>query len=243
MCGKVRHNSQILGVFDMFRLLIPVVLIIAFLMPGFPVLVSEVAGAAFAEGGRGPVDKIDTKKPGKKVKKAAKKGAKKKQDPKTFVPATLISKHDSVNYIQEDLEAEAKRDNLKRMATSRKHISALRAHIDTAFIATQGSTARNEPNRINQQLAKYRSQKTNTVLRGYARALIGAIAADRADMLARDLLTRYRAAEKAGEDLKAALIKSDYEEARRHYYGKVRQLPEPSRKLFKGLPQDPSVKN
>ncbi|MEB8386366.1 hypothetical protein OO012_03920 [Rhodobacteraceae bacterium KMM 6894] len=159
------------------------------------------------------------------------------------MPATTISKNDSVNYIQEDLEAEAKRDNLKRITTSRKRISALRAHIDNAYIATQGSADRNEPNRINQQIAKYRSQKTNTGLRGYAGVLIGAIAADRADAKARDLLWRYRAAAKAGDDLKAALIRGDYEEARSSYYGKVLRLPEAFRTLFKGLPRDPAVKN
>ena len=227
----------------MFRLFIPVVLAIALFMPGFPVLVSDVSGAAFAEGGRGPEDGVDKKKPKKKAKNKAKKDTEEKQDPKKFVPATTISKNDSVNYIQEDLEADAKRDNLKRMATSRKRISALRAHIDNAYIATEGSADRNEPNLINQQLAKYRSQKTNTELRGYAGVLISAIAADRADAMARDLLSRYRAAAKAGEDLKAALIKSDYEEARSRYYGKVRQLPEPFRKLFNGLPRDPAVKN
>lgn len=222
--------------------LMTIVLAIAVALPGVPVLSPVSDGAARAEGGRGPVDGTPGVKPGKKTKKGkpARKPAAPQPDPKTFVPATTISKHDSVDYIQKDLESEARGDNLKRMATSRSRISALRAHIDAAYIATQDSAARNEPNRINQQLTSYRSQRTNKQLRAYAGLLLGAVAADRADAQARDLLKRYREAAKAKQEVKAALIKGDYEDARAEYYSRVRRLPEAFRNMFQGLPKDPA---
>lgn len=227
----------------MFRFAFPFLLVIALALPGITILGSGLSAPAFAEGGRGPKDSFPGVKPAKKSKKrvAPAKRAAKTQDPAKFVPATTMSRHDSVDYIQEDLEAGARRDNLGRMAGSRKRIAALRAHIDTAFIATQDGKARNEPNLIFAQLNRYRSQKTNKQLRGNAAIVLGAVAADRADAKARDLLTRYRAAAKAGQGVKAALLKGDYDDARAEYYSRVRRLPEASRGMFSGLPRDPGA--
>lgn len=215
--------------------------IAAMSVPVGPWLTGGADGAAHAEGGRGPKDAPgQTRAKKSKPTTAVPKPVLAAKPDKPFVPDTAISRNDSVDYIQKDLQTQARRDNLRGMATSLKRVSALRAHIDTAFIATQGSRDRNEPNRIYQQLTAYRNQKQNKELAYFASGLLSAIAAERALAQATGLQAEYRAAGKAGQDVKAALIKGDYEDARAEYYRKVRRVPEAIRGMFHALPEDPA---
>lgn len=142
-------------------------------------------------------------------------------DAKSFIPETPGSGHKTVRAVQQDIEDEARRDNLRATTIHLRQVGRLRQSIDDAVFETMGGKARNEPKLIMRQLGAYRDQTQNKELAYNAANLLTALSAERALQRARVLEAEYYRARKAGDKVKTAVIYAEYGEASQDYQDRL----------------------
>jgi len=139
----------------------------------------------------------------------------------------------------ENLDREAKKDDLQSLTSNIRKITGLRIAIDTMFDELEDTKHRNDPNKIYEKLKKWSQLKVNKKRAYFARNLLRAIAAERQFGRALEAMDRYNKAKKAGKEIEAIDHQIDYERARAEFHERARRIPPKLRNhLFDPLPKE-----
>lgn len=174
----------------------------------------------------------------KKVKKAKVKKKGKVRNAANAIPNTEKQRvaRGPVRDLQEMLENEALKDNLKGLAGSRKRMTKFKKDVDKVFANATSRSKRLEAQKIYDHLAKYRNQRGNKALRKNTKNVLRTMdVLDKLDKAkaARKAFNQAKKTKKIGDDITTGL---QYEDARNGFEQARKSLDKAFRALYPDQP-------